>query len=114
MSSRRTTSASSALQRIGVFVLFLIGVEVAVLLAFGGPWPTTRRGWILLLVLGPPIYLLSEWLSDRVMARVEKLGGEANGHVLSWRRVLVALIAFLVLISLVVLVLWLAGVDSAS
>lgn len=114
MNSKRTSPSSSALQRIGLFVLFLIGVEVAALLAFGGPWPTTRRGWILLLVLGPPVYLLSEWLSDRVLARFEKLGGEANGRLLSWRRVLVALIAFLLLISLAVLVLWLAGVDLAS
>lgn len=114
MSSKRTSPAPSALQRIGVFVLFLFGVEVAVLLAFGGPWPATRRGWILLLVLGPPVYLLSEWLLDRVFARVEKLDSEPKGRLFSWRRVLVALIVFLVLIALVGLVLWLAGVDLAS
>lgn len=114
MSSKRTSPASSALQRIGVFVLFLFGLEVAVLLTFGGPWPATRKGWVLLLVLGPPAYLLAEWLSDCVFAGVEKLGGEADGRLLSWRRVLVALIAFLVLIAVVVLVLWLAGVDLAS
>ncbi len=87
----------------------LIVVEVVVLLSFG-IWPTTRRGWILLLVLGPPAYLLAEWVSDLVFERVEKLGG-GSSSVLSWRRVLVALIAFLVLISLVVPVLWAAGVD---
>lgn len=114
MSSKRTCPAPSALQRIGVFFLFLFGVEVAALLAFGGPWPATRRGWILLLVLGPPVYLLSEWLLGRVFARVEKLDSEPKGRLLSWRRVLVALIVFLVLISLVGLVLWFAGVDLAS
>ena len=40
--------------------------------------------------------LLAEWVSDLVFERVEKLGG-GSSSVLSWRRVLVALIAFLVL-----------------
>lgn len=114
MSSKTTPPVSSALQRVGVFILFLVGLEVAVLLAYGGPWPATRRGWILLLVLGPPAYLFLEWLADRVLARVEKLGGEADGRLFSWRRVLVALVAFLVLISVVLLVSWVAGVDPAS
>lgn len=88
MSLARSHRVPSVVQRIVGLVVGLSVVELVVLHSFG-IWPTSPRGWILLLVLGPLAYLLAEWVSNGLLTRVEKFGG-GSASLLSWRRVLVA------------------------
>jgi hypothetical protein len=84
----------------GLFMLFFL--EVLVVLSVLPFPPTTSRGWILLLVLGPPAYVALEWLGGRIFSR--EAGLSISPAPFSWARILFALAVFLAL--LVPLVWW--------
>jgi hypothetical protein len=56
--------------------------------------PKTTRGWVLLLVFGPPAYALLEWAAGR---RSAKAGAQPSQTRFSFARVGVALLVLLVM-----------------
>ncbi len=56
------------LKTIGLYVLGIIIIWAVVILQFLPNLPSTVLGWIFLLVLGPPLYLLGEWFFEKVFS----------------------------------------------
>lgn len=56
------------LKTIGLYVFGIIIIWAAVVLQFLPNLPSTVLGWIFLLVLGPPLYLLGEWVFEKVFS----------------------------------------------
>jgi hypothetical protein len=59
----------SWIKRVGWFVFVYIVLLAVTLLELGPPIPKTRLGWIILLLVAPPVYLLAEWLGERFSDR---------------------------------------------
>lgn len=78
----------------GLFTLFF--VEVLVVLSVLPFPPTTSRGWILLLVFGPPAYVALEWLGGRIFNR--EVGSRISPAPFSWARIVIAVAVLLVLL----------------
>jgi hypothetical protein len=56
------------LKTIGLYVFGIIIIWAVVILQFLPNIPSTLFGWIFLLVLGPPLYLLGEWFFEKVFS----------------------------------------------
>ena len=56
------------LKSIGLYVFGIIIICAVVILQFLPNLPSTVLGWIFLLVLGPPLYLLGEWFFEKVFS----------------------------------------------
>jgi hypothetical protein len=103
----------SVARRIGGFfalLLFFEGLFLIAWAAYGGFTPSTWKGWVALLVLGPPAFLAGDWVADRVVSRIDRRSGAPADAVVSGRRVLLALAVALVYCGLFVLVSWLLGI----
>ena len=79
---------------IGVVLAAWAMFAVLLLLQLLPDTPKTTRGWMLLLVLGPPAYVVLEWASSRLFS--SKTGAQISSAGFSFARVVVALIVVLV------------------
>ena len=60
--------APPMLKTIGLYVSGIIIIWAIVILQFLPNLASTVLGWIFLLVLGPPLYLLGEWFFEKVFS----------------------------------------------
>lgn len=92
-------------------------VELATLFSwrfiFQNEWPSTREGWIALLLFGPPLYFLSEkvsnWLFSRLYSWIDRVSGDPPEVPVSGRRIVVALATFFAFLAVLASFLWMIG-----
>lgn len=73
----------------GVLAVWAIVAALLILQLVPGI-PSTGRGWALLLVLGPPVYVALEWAADRLFDA--RTGARISSARLSLARIAVALV----------------------
>ncbi len=56
------------IKTIGLYLFGIIILWAVVILQFVPSPPFTVLGWIFLLVLGPPLYLLGEWVFQKIFS----------------------------------------------
>lgn len=81
------------IRAIGLYLFGIIIIWAVVILQFVPNLPSTVLGWISLLVLGPPLYLLGEWF-------FEKIFSTERGRRMSDKRFSVKRISFALIIML--------------
>jgi hypothetical protein len=60
--------------------------------------PSTARGWLLLAVAGPPLYVAVELLAEKLLSR--EAGLRISAKRFSWKRVFVVVLALVAVASL--------------
>lgn len=74
------------------------------LIVFAWPnYPSSVSGWALILIAGPPIYLLEEWLAQKFWS--SQLGRGISDYPPSSGRIILGVVAFLIVIGLGLLIL---------
>ena len=58
-------------------------------------WPETKGQWAILVVVGPPLYILFEWLGEKILMPTNR--PVQNSSAVSFRRILVLLFRLAVL-----------------
>lgn len=104
-------------KRVAEWLGIVVVVELATLgawrLFLGKEWPSTREGWIALLLLGPPLYFVSEvvsdWLFSRLFSWIDRVSGGSPEEAVSGRRIWVALVTFLGFLAVLASFLWMIG-----
>jgi hypothetical protein len=81
------------LKTIGLYVFGIVIIWAVVILQFLPNLPLTVLGWIFLLVLGPPLYLLGEWFFEKVFS--PERGRRMSDKRFSVKRISFALIIIL-------------------
>jgi hypothetical protein len=82
------------LVRVGGIIAAWAMLALMVVLELLPDTPRTTRGWVLVLVLGPPVYAAAEWTSSRVFS--DRNGARISSARFSVARVAVALVVTLV------------------
>ena len=81
------------LKTIGLYVFGIIIIWAVVIFQFFPNLPSTLFGWVFLLVLGPPLYLLGEWFFEKVFS--PERGRKMSDKRFSVKRISFALIIVL-------------------
>jgi hypothetical protein len=81
------------LKTIGLYLFGIIIIWTVVILQFLPNLPSTVLGWVFLLVLGPPLYLLGEWFFYKVFS--SERGRRISDKRFSVKRISFALIIVL-------------------
>lgn len=87
--------------------MFVVGIESCVVVSFARAWPSTIRGWLALLVLGPPAYLFLEYLGGKILS--PKLGYAVSKSKFSVARIALLLFFELCIIGLALLLSYALG-----
>jgi hypothetical protein len=56
------------IKTIGLYLFAILIIWAVVILQFVPSLPSTVLGWIFLVVLGPPLYLLGEWVFEKIFS----------------------------------------------
>lgn len=104
-------------RRLKEWIEIVLVVELVTLgswrFVFRNEWPSTREGWIALLLLGPPLYFLSEmvseWLFSRLFSWIDRVSGDPLEEPFSGRRIVVALVIFFAFLAVLASFLWMIG-----
>lgn len=78
------------IKTIGLYLLSIIIIWAVVIVQFVPSLPSTVLGWILLLVLGPPLYLLGESVFQKIFST--ERGSRMSDKRFSVKRISFALI----------------------
>ena len=84
---------------IGVLIVWTI-VAILVIIESVPETPTTIRGWVLLLLLGPPVYVAVEWAVEKLISA--KMGSRISPARFSFRRIGILLFVMVVIPAAVV------------
>ncbi len=81
-------------------VLFVNVFAAGMFILFGGLWPKTPIGWVLLLGLGGPVWLFVEYIGDKLFAEKVSKKIDSSEKTVSISRIIYGVIVMVIFLAL--------------